>query len=176
MAKDNKEYYDRQSPTVLWGFIIMAEQRSFWKVTEGRCEHSTNNGYPIVAGYPYTNKTMATREAYFERWNEEISSSAAMAYDIVRLILPNAIKRAGTTETDAVIETLETINIETSLKRAFEFTPSHEIMVRNFGSGMICMFQWQDGVQLPMWPKQIMEEAGASYTFPDWPGPWDELN
>jgi len=171
-----KEYYDRQSPTVLWGFIIMAQLGDFWAVTEGRCEHTTNNGYPIVAGYPYTNKTLPTREAYFERWNEEITSSAATAYDIVRFVIPDAIERAGTTETAATIDTLETVNIETSVKRNFEFTSSHEIMIRGWESGLVCMFQWQDGVQVPVWPKKIMEEAGASFIFPDWAGPWDDLN
>jgi hypothetical protein len=36
-------------------------------------------------------------------------------------------------------------------------------------------FQWQDGVQVPVDPEKIMEEAGATYTFPDWPGPWDDI-
>jgi branched-chain amino acid transport system substrate-binding protein len=171
-----KEYYDRQSPTILWGFIIMAQLSNFWAVTEGRCEHTTNNGYPIVAGYPYTNKTLPTREAYFEMWSEEITSSAATAYDIVRFILPDSIERAGTLETEDLIEALEIVNIETSVKRHFEFTSSHEIMVRGWESVLVCMFQWQDGVQVPVWPKQIMEEAGATYMFPDWPGPWDNLD
>ena len=37
-------------------------------------------------------------------------------------------------------------------------------------------FQWQNGVQVPMDPRKIMEEAGSTLTFPDWAGPWDDLN
>jgi hypothetical protein len=37
-------------------------------------------------------------------------------------------------------------------------------------------FQWQDGVLVPVYPIWLMEEAGATYTFPDWPGPWDNLD
>jgi len=37
------------------------------------------------------------------------------------------------------------------------------------------IFQWQDRKQVPVVPKEIMEEAGVTYTFPDWAGPWDEL-
>ena len=85
----------------------------------------TNNGFPIVAGYPFTNKTLATQEAYVERWDEEIMSSPARAYDVVRFMLPAAIKLAGTTETDAVIEALETIEIETSSIRQLKFAPNH---------------------------------------------------
>ena len=37
-------------------------------------------------------------------------------------------------------------------------------------------FQWQDGVQVPVDPRKIMEEAGETISFPDWPGPWDNIN
>jgi len=36
-------------------------------------------------------------------------------------------------------------------------------------------FQWQDGVLVPVYPIELMEEVDATYTFPDWPGPWDDL-
>jgi branched-chain amino acid transport system substrate-binding protein len=82
-----KEYYDRQSPMVLWGAISAAKQSDFWQVTEGKCEYVTNNGAPVVAGYPLTSKTVPTRDAYIERWGEAISGGAAAAYDTVRFIL-----------------------------------------------------------------------------------------
>jgi hypothetical protein len=37
-------------------------------------------------------------------------------------------------------------------------------------------FQWQDGIQVPVDPTKIMEEAGATLTFPDWSGPWDDFD
>jgi branched-chain amino acid transport system substrate-binding protein len=171
-----REYYDRQSPMVMWGMITMAQRSDFWEITEGKCEHTTNNGMPIVTGYPFTNKTIPTREAYVERWGEAILSPSAMGYDIVRFVLPEAIELAGITETEAVIKALETIEIETSSQRNFAFSSSHEILVSLGGTGRVCMFQWQNGIQVPLWPKNIMEEAGANYTFPDWPGPWDNLD
>ena len=91
-------------------------------------------------------------------------------------MLPAAIKLAGTTETDAVIEALETIEIETSNIRQLKYAPNHQYLHKTMGSGTVCMFQWQDGVQMPVWPKFIMEEAGVTYTFPNWPGPWDDLS
>ena len=36
--------------------------------------------------------------------------------------------------------------------------------------------KWQDGQLVPVDPIKIMEEKGTTYTFPDWPGPWDNLN
>ena len=177
-----KEYYDRQSPMVMWGVVDIASTNDFWQMTDGKCEYITNHGYPVVAGYPLTSKTEPTRDAYVERWGEEISSHAAVAYDTVRFILVDAIERAGTIETDAVIESLEKTNIETSLARHFIFTSSHDIFVTDVEPGkpneeyfFHAFFQWQDGTLVPVYPPQIMEEAGASYTFPDWPGPWDNI-
>ena len=169
-----KEYYDRQSPMVLWGFISMAGQSNFWELTEGKCEHITSTAYPTAIGYPLTNKTLLFTDAYMERWGE-VGSGAV--YDLVRYILPDALKRAGTTETEAVIKALETTSIETSLARRFVFTSSHDIMVGSNRPGeeyfLTCFFQWQNGEQVPVLPKEIMEEAGVTYTYPDWAGPWD---
>ena len=93
---------------------------------------------------------------------------------------PDAIKRAGTAETEAVIKTLETINVETSSARHFVFTSSHDGYVGAAGPNMpsadyplFCLFQWQaNSTQVPVYPKQIMEEAGATYQYPPWQGPW----
>lgn len=173
-----KEYYDRQSPMVLWGLISMASQSNFWELTEGKCEHVSANTYPTVVGYPLTNKTLLFGEAYSERWKEQPPGGAI--YDLVRYILPDAIRRAGTTETEAVIKALETTSIETSLARRFVFTSSHDIMIGAAGPNrpgedyfMVCLFQWQNGKLVPVYPEAIKEEAGATYTFPNWTGPWD---
>ena len=40
---------------------------------------------------------------------------------------------------------------------------------------LVAMFQWQNGEQVPVCPKELREEAGTNYTFPDWPGPWDDI-
>jgi len=175
-----KEYHTRQSPMVLWGMISMAQQSNSWELTEGKCEYTSNAGYPIVAGYAITNKTLPTRDAYSERWGEEIMTYSSKTYDIVRFILPDAIRRAGTIESEAVVEALESTDIETSSARHFILTANHDVLVPSADyeypqEDYMCnfVFQWQDGVQVPVFPKGIMEEAGVTYMFPDWPGPWD---
>ena len=167
-----KEYYDRQSPMVMWGKVFGAERNAFWEETGAKCEHITSSGQPIVSGYPLTSITLLTREAYFERWDQEISSEAAVAYDTVRFILAEAIKRAGTIETEAVIKSLEETDLETSLARRFVFTSSHDVMIGEDYCAL-GMFQWQNGVQVPVYPTEFMDDVGATYKFPDWPGPWD---
>jgi branched-chain amino acid transport system substrate-binding protein len=164
-----REYYERQSPMVLIGSLTGAARSDFWELTEGKCEYVSAFAYPTGVSYPFTNKTLDFAEAYMDKWGEE---GVGPIYDTVRYILPDAIRRAGTFETDAVISALETIDVETSLARHFVFTSSHDVM----GSEdyrFIGMFQWQDGELVPVLPKEIMEEAGATYKVPPWPGPWD---
>lgn len=174
-----KEWYERQSPTVLWGVIGGAQDSNFWNLTEGKCDTVSFAGSPAVSGYPLTNKTLPTREAYIERWGEVPINAAVGTYDALRFILPDAIRRAGTKETEAVIKALETTNVETSLARHFVFTSSHDVTV---GSGAVnnpaedymvmMIFQWQNGTQVPVRPVEILKEVGATYKYPSWPGPW----
>ena len=177
-----KEWHERQSPMVVWGVLTEAGNTNFWTVTEGKCDTVVFPGSPTVSGYPLTNKTIPTREAYIQRWGEAPSITAAGPYDALRFILPDAIKRAGTIETEAVIKALENTNVETSSARHFVFTSSHDIMFRFENSFELdedyivaLDFQWQNGTQVPVSPEAIMKEAGATYKYPAWEGPWNTL-
>jgi len=177
-----EEWYDRQSPFVIWGILPTVQNSNAWNWTEGKCEFVSSNGMPAVAGYPWTNKSLPTRTAFIQRWGENPSDIAVAAYDTVRFILTDAIKRAGTTETQAVIKTLETTDVETSMARHFVFTSSHDMMMTfadpndptaiDEGHVMYMSFQWQDGTQVPVYPEEIMKEVGATYRYPPWKGPW----
>ncbi|MGD9131688.1 MAG: ABC transporter substrate-binding protein [Candidatus Bathyarchaeota archaeon] len=178
-----KEYYDRQSPMFVYGGVLktVAVPKG-WEVTDGKCEHTVMAVFPAEADYPVTNKTLPTREAYINRWNETPVGNGALAYDIIRFILHDAIERTGTIETNAVIEALEETSVETSGTRTFVFTESHGIMMGENPNNpdadyaFVMYYQWQNGNQVPVYPKEIMDEANATYTFPDWPGPWDNIS
>jgi branched-chain amino acid transport system substrate-binding protein len=176
------EHFDRQSPFVLWGPIGLASETNFWNLTDGKCEAVSFVGLPIASGYPLTNKTVATRQAYIQRWGDIPDAIATASYDSVRFILSDAIKRAGTTETEAVIKALEKTDVETSMARRFVFTSSHDVMIGAAGPNipsedymLVCLFQWQNGTQVPVYPKQIMQEAGATFQYPPWKGPWSNM-
>ena len=177
-----KDWFEGQFPFVLWGLNSFLADPDGWEVTEGRCEYTTNTGFPTVTGYPLTSETIPFRDAYIERWKEVPNTMASYAYDTLRFILFDALERAGTTETEAVIAALEEIEVETSLTRNFVFTPSHDVLggenINNPDEDLmvVMLFQWQNEQQLPMYPKKIKEETGASYMFPDWSGPWDDLD
>ena len=101
-----KEWYDRQSPMVIWGNINYAQESGFWEWTDGKCEHISflTNGF--VGNYPMTNYTLSFREAYIQRWGETPRSHAGYAIDAIYFILRGAIERAGTTKVAAVILSL----------------------------------------------------------------------
>ena len=175
-----KDWYERQSPILLYGGALTSVSVSeSWEWTEGKCENIVTAAFPMVAEYPITSKTLPLREAYISRWNESPNNQAVHSIEIMRFILPDAIERAGTIETEAVIEALEATSIETSQAENFVFTSAHcPMMGENLNDpdadyGLALLFQWQNGEQLPVYPKKIMEEAGVNLTFPDWPGPWD---
>ena len=175
-----KEYNSRQSPLVVWGNFMGAQQANFWELTEGKCEYVSFAGMPTIAGYPLTNKTLAAKEAYFQRWHGTLTMGGTLAYDAVRFVLLDAIKRAGTTETDAVIKALEKTDVETSAARHFVFSSSHGVFLTstianrpNSDYMVVLLFQWQNGTQVPVYPQEILEEAGATYQYPPWSGPWN---
>jgi branched-chain amino acid transport system substrate-binding protein len=178
-----KEYYDRQSPMLVFGGSnLLASDPRGWEWTGGKCNNMDFAEVPTTTGYPFTSKTLQTRDAYMNRWGEPITWTAAIYYDAIKFILKDAIERAGTIETEAVIKALEQTSVETSNARDFVFTESHGLMMGtdandpNADYSIVMGFQWQDGVQVPVDPTKIMEEAGAALTFPDWSGPWDSIS
>ena len=174
-----KEWYERQSPMVLWGLNGLLGGENTFNQSGGVVEHMTlilAGNAVLEFGYQTTSKTLATKEAFLNRWGVLPNTGAVAAYDCVRFLLYDALERAQTTETEAVIKALEESEIENSLDKNFKFTSSHdhyfEIVSESAGS---MMFQWQaGGVRAIVYPKSIMEETGATYTYPPWPGPWDE--
>ena len=176
-----REYHDRQSPMVIYGGFLgvgVSDPRG-WEITDGKCEYISVSSTPVLAGYPLTSKTIPVREAYINRWEENPNWFGVNAYDVLSYILSDAIERAGTIEPDTVIEALEQVSIETTNARNFVFTSSHDMMMGENPNDpdadyvLAMLFQWIDGKQVPVYPKKIMEEAGTTYTFPPWPGPWD---
>ena len=167
-----KQWYDLECPFVVGGTNVLAQNSQYWESTEGKCVTTSTGASCFGAGYPVTDKTIPAREAYIERWGHVPTWVGGVAYDVVRFILPDAIERAGTIETEAVIKALEETDLYGTEGRVV-YASSHDLMVgEEYFEPLV--FQWQEnGSRVPVYPRYIMEEAGATYIFPDWPGPWD---
>ena len=165
-----KQWHDLECPFVVWGTNVLAQDSQYWESTDGKCVTTSTIDSYFSAGYPITDKTIPVREAYIEMWGHLPTWVGGATYDVIRFILPDAIERAGTIETQAVIKALEETNLYGTQGRV-AFTSSHDLLI---SEEEIPVFQWQEnGSRVPVYPRYIMEEAGATYTFPDWPGPWD---
>ena len=167
-----KQWHDLECPFVVWGTNLLAQDSQYWESTDGKCVTTSTINSCFSAGYPITDKTIPVREAFVERWGHIPTWVGGAAYDVIRFILPDAIERAGTIETEAVIKVLEETDLYGTEGRVV-FTSSHNLMIGE-GYREPPVFQWQEnGSRVPVYPRYIMEEAGATYIFPDWPGPWD---
>jgi branched-chain amino acid transport system substrate-binding protein len=167
-----KQWHDLECHFVVWGTNVLAQDSQYWESTEGKCVTTSTITSYLSAGYPITDKTIPAREAFVERWGHIPTWVGGAAYDVIRFILPDAIERAGTIETEAVIQALEETDLYGTDGRVV-FTSSHNLLISE-EYREIPVFQWQEnGSRVPVYPRYMMEEAGATYIFPDWPGPWD---
>lgn len=89
---------------------------------------------------------------------------APLSYSAV-YVYANAVKLAGTTETNAVIKALEATKYESPLGQTITFTPSN--IIKHQGIKNQKILQWQNGRQEVIWP---FESATAKpvYPFPKW--------
>lgn len=100
-------------------------------------------------------------DAYIARWNEEPATYfAPLGYTNV-YVVAEAIARAGTTESEAVIAALAETAYESPIGETLTFTPSNIIKHQGFRGQKI--LQWQDGRQEVIWP---FEFATADIMYP----------
>lgn len=173
------EWHNRQSPMLLCGDLSGAVDWDFWDTTSGNTEFVLTKNTGLTMNYPVTSQTAPAKNAFLARWGVPMNNLAASAYDVVKFFVAEAIAKAGTTDTDAAIKALETTNMDTVLSNDFKFTSNHDIYVD--ASGMTNMskttmlyivVQWQNGVQVPIFPDSLRKSAGATLNYPPWQGPW----
>jgi branched-chain amino acid transport system substrate-binding protein len=173
-----KEYNSRQSPMLIYGGSISRARSKGWEETDGKCVYTVMPIRGVTIGYPTTNQTLPFYNSYIQRWGEAPTTSGATSYDIIRFVLSEALKNAGTTETEEIIKTLEETVVETTQARKFAFTSSHDVLYKESNNDyghIFTSYQWQeDGSLIPIYPEWLMKEANVTLTFPKWPGPWDK--
>jgi len=175
------EWHNRQSPMLLCGDMGGVSDWSFWNVTSGNSEFALCKNLGLTLNYSVTGQTGPAKEAFQDRWGVPIQGLSAAAYDVVKFLLADSITRAGSTDTDAVIKALETTRIDTVLANDFRFTSNHDIFVDTTGmmnlsqtTMLYIVVQWQNGVQVPIFPDYLRKAAGATLKYPSWPGPWSK--
>ncbi|MBW1819016.1 MAG: ABC transporter substrate-binding protein [Deltaproteobacteria bacterium] len=164
-----KQWYDMKIPALPFGSIIAAaEQPGFWKATEGKGEYCLAN--VVNAGNAPSNATPWTMKfvkAYQKRWNIEPEGYGTSSSYMAPYVLKDAIERAGTVDSDAVVTALEKTDMMGVYGR-IRFDPkSHQVIPsldpKEGAVGTI--FQWQAGKRVVVFPESI---AMGQIQLPPW--------
>jgi branched-chain amino acid transport system substrate-binding protein len=158
------QWKQQQVPIPMFGVSSQASNSSFWNDTNGAVEGVLYQAFsgPDVAVTP---KTLPFVAAFQKRYGNFPSYCGYTAYDEVYYIA-DAIKRAGSTDPDKLVEALEKTNYEGTIGRV-EFkgrdTPyPHALKIGpDTISGL--MLQWQSGTQVNLWPAKV---ANGKLKFP----------
>ena len=164
-----KQWYDMKIPALPFGSIIAAaEQPGFWKATERKGEYClanvVNAGNAPSEATPWTMKFV---KAYKKRWNIEPEGYGTSTSYMAPYVLKDAIERAGSLKSDAVIGALEKTDMMGVYGR-IRFDPkSHQVIpsVDPEEGAVGTIFQWQAGKRVVVFPKKI---AMGEIQLPPW--------
>jgi branched-chain amino acid transport system substrate-binding protein len=164
-----KQWYDMKVPALVFGQIIAAaEQPGFWKATEGKGEYClasvVNAGNAPSKATPWTMKFV---EAYTKRWKVEPEGYGTSSSYMGVYVLKDAIERAGTLDSDAIVAALEKTDLMGVYGR-IRFNPkSHQIIPSiDPNEGAVgTIFQWQAGKRVVVYPPKI---AMGEIKLPPW--------
>jgi branched-chain amino acid transport system substrate-binding protein len=158
------QWKSQQVPIPMLGISSQATNSTFWKDTNGAADGVLYNAVS-GPGVAVTPKTLPFVEAFQKRFGNFPSYCGYTAYDEVYYIA-DAIKRAGSTDSEKLVDALEKTDWVGTIGRV-EFTGKespnpHALKVgKGFITGL--MLQWQDGKQVNLWPREV---ANGKLRFP----------
>lgn len=164
-----KQWYDLKIPALPFGSIIAAaEQPGFWKATEGKGEYClanvVNAGNAPSKATPWTMKFV---DAYTKKWKIEPEGYGTSSSYMAVYVLKEAIEKAGSLDSDAVIAALEKTDLMGVYGRIRFDQKSHQIIPSlDPKEGAVgTVFQWQKGKRVVVYPTKI---ATGDILLPPW--------
>ena len=164
-----KQWYDMKIPALPFGTIISAaEEPGFWKATEGKGEYAlasvVNAGNSPSKATPWTMKFV---EAYTKRWKVEPEGYGTSSSYMAVYTLKDAIERAGSLDSDAIVTALEKTDLMGVYGR-IKFNPKNHQIIPSVdpNEGAVgTIFQWQAGKRVVVFPPKI---AMGEIKLPPW--------
>ena len=158
------QWKQQEVPIPMFGISSQATNSSFWQDTNGATEGVPYFGVsgPDVAVTP---KTLPFVAAFQKRFGNFPSYCGYTSYDEVYYIA-DAIKRAGSTDPDKLVDALEKTDYVGTIGRIqFQDKGTSNPHSLKIGPGHITglMLQWQDGKQVNLWPAKV---AKGKLKFP----------
>ncbi len=164
-----KQWFDMKIPALPFGTVISAaEEPGFWKATEGKGEYALAS--VVNAGNSPSNATPWTMrfvDAYKKKWGLEPEGYGTSSSYMAVYTLKDAIERAGSLESDAVVSALEKTDMMGVYGR-IKFNPkTHQIIpsVDPNEGAVGTIFQWQAGKRVVVFPPKI---AMGEIKLPPW--------
>jgi len=158
------QWKNQQVPIPMFGISSQATNSSFWKDTNGAVEGVLYQSYS-AAGVAVTAKTVPFVTAFQKAYGNFPSYCGYTAYDEVYYIA-DAIKRAGSTDSDKLVDALEKTDWVGTIGRIqFKGKDTPNPHALKIGGTTIpgLMLQWQDGKQVNLWPANV---ANGKLKFP----------
>jgi branched-chain amino acid transport system substrate-binding protein len=154
----------QEVPIPMYGVSSQASNSSFWQDTNGAVEGVL---YQAVSGpdVAVTPKTLPFVAAFKKRFGNFPSYCGYTAYDEVYYIA-DAIKRAGSTDPDKLVDALEKTDYVGTIGRVqFQGKDTPYPHALKIGASTITglMLQWQNGKQVNLWPAKV---ANGKLKFP----------
>jgi branched-chain amino acid transport system substrate-binding protein len=164
-----KQWFDMKVPALPFGTIISAaEQPGFWKATEGKGEYClasvVNAGNAPSKATPWTMKFV---EAYQKKYGLEPEGYGTSSSYMAVYALKDAIERAGSLNSDAVVAALEKTDLMGVYGR-IKFNPKNHQVIPSVdpNEGAVgTIFQWQAGKRIVVFPAKI---AVGEVKLPPW--------
>jgi len=158
------QWKQQEVPVPMLGISAQATNSSFWNDTNGAVEGVLYQGVsgPDVAVTP---KTLPFVNAFKAKYGNFPSYCGYTAYDEVYFIA-DAIKRAGSTDPDKLVDALEKTDYVGTIGRVqFKGKDTPNPHALKVGPDTITglMLQWQDGKQVNLWPAKV---ANGKLRFP----------
>ncbi|ACA19089.1 Extracellular ligand-binding receptor [Methylobacterium sp. 4-46] len=158
------QWKSQQVPIPMLGISSQATNATFWKETNGAAEGVLFQMF-AAPGTTVTPKTAPFADAFKARYGNYPSYAGYTTYDEVYYIA-DAVKRAGSTDPDKLVDALEKTDWEGTMGRV-QFYGKDDDFTHSvkYGPGLISgmMMQWLDGRQTAVWPATV---ANGKLTFP----------
>ncbi|MET3907860.1 branched-chain amino acid transport system substrate-binding protein [Bradyrhizobium sp. S3.3.6] len=158
------QWKNQQVPIPMFGISSQATNETFGKDTNQAAEGVLYQGVS-GPGVAVTPKSVPFAENFKKKFGNYPSYAGYTAYDEVYYIA-DAVKRAGSTDADKLVEALEKTDWEGTIGRV-QFYGKDDPFTHSikYGKGLITglMLQWQDGKQSAVWPKDV---AKVDIKFP----------
>ncbi|MGY3469261.1 ABC-type branched-subunit amino acid transport system substrate-binding protein [Bradyrhizobium sp. LM6.11] len=158
------QWKNQQVPIPMFGISSQATNETFGKDTNQAAEGVLYQGVS-GPGVAVTPKSVPFAEAFKKKFGNYPSYAGYTSYDEVYYIA-DAVKRAGSTDADKLVDALEKTDWEGTIGRV-QFYGKDDPFTHSikYGKGLITglMLQWQDGKQSAVWPKDV---AKVDVKFP----------